>query len=102
MRQRVWLSVVLSLAVLLILGGVAAAAGPQPDSVNVVPSPVPNIFTFQGQIQQNGSPVNGTCDLQFTLYNADIGGADIGGGPQTSLGQTVWNGLFTINLPFFF
>ncbi len=97
MRQRVWISLVLSLAVLLVLGGVATAWGPRSGALNVVP--VPNVFTFQGRLQLNGAPADGTCDLQFILYNAETGGVNVGGGPQTFLGQAVSGGLFTVNLP---
>ncbi len=27
-------------------------------------------FTYQGQVLQNGEPVNGTCDFQFSLWDA--------------------------------
>ncbi|MFN8473797.1 MAG: hypothetical protein U0822_16525 [Anaerolineae bacterium] len=99
MRRRAWISVILSLSVLLVLGQVASAADPRPDALDVVSAPVPNVFTFQGQIKQSGSPVSGACDLRFTLYNDATAGSDAGGGPQTFTGQAVANGLFTVGLP---
>ncbi len=98
MRLHPWLSLVLSFAVLLVVGGVVSASGPRLDGADTVAA-VPNVFTFRGRLQQNGAPVNGTCDLQFVLYNAGTGGADVGGGPQTFPAQRVTNGLFTVNLP---
>jgi hypothetical protein len=35
-------------------------------------------IAYQGRIVQNGSPFNGTADLQFTLYSTPLGGAPIG------------------------
>ncbi len=33
-------------------------------------------FTYQGRLQDNGTPANGSYDLQFTLF--DSGGTQIG------------------------
>ena len=35
-------------------------------------------FTFQGQLEQSGSLQNGTCDFQFSLYNATTAGTKLG------------------------
>jgi hypothetical protein len=56
-------------------------------------------FTYQGQLQQNGSPANGSYDLQFILYNASVGGSQAG--PiLTNSATAVSNGLFTMTLDF--
>lgn len=52
-------------------------------------------FTYQGQLKKDGAPVNGTCDLQFGLWNAASGGAQIGT-TQTRTNVPVSNGYFTI------
>ena len=36
-------------------------------------------FTYQGFLQQNGQPVNGTVSMVFRLYDAPTGGNQIGG-----------------------
>lgn len=30
-------------------------------------------FTYQGQLNQNGAPVNGSCDFIFSFYDAATG-----------------------------
>ena len=52
-------------------------------------------FTYQGQLKQDGNLVNGTCDFQFSLWDALTGGSQVGSTldrPNVS----VANGLFTI------
>src|ERR1039458_7864569 len=51
-------------------------------------------FTYQGQLQNNGSPASGTYNLQFSLFIASSGGSAVAG-PLTSSGVIVTNGLFT-------
>jgi hypothetical protein len=56
-------------------------------------------FTYQGQLQNNGSPASGSYDLAFTLYNTNITGVAIAG-PVTNSAVTVTNGLFTTTVDF--
>jgi hypothetical protein len=56
-------------------------------------------FTYQGQLQNNGSPANGSYNLQFTLYASNINGAAIAG-PVTNRATAVSNGLFTVTIDF--
>ena len=56
-------------------------------------------FTYQGRLNDNGSPANGQYDLQFTLYDALTGGAVVGS-TVTISSQAVTNGLFTVTLDF--
>ena len=57
-------------------------------------------FTYQGQLQNNGSPANGNYDFEFSLYtNAAGTGTQVGSTiPQPAIGVT--NGLFTTSLDF--
>jgi hypothetical protein len=56
-------------------------------------------FTYQGQLQDNGTPANGSYDLQFMLYNTSVGGSHAG--PiLTNSATAVSNGLFTVTLDF--
>jgi hypothetical protein len=56
-------------------------------------------FTYEGQLQNNGSPANGLYDFQFSLSNAPSGGSQVGG-TVTKLAVGVTNGLFTTSLDF--
>lgn len=56
-------------------------------------------FTYQGYLESSGSPVNDTCDLQFKLWDALNGGAQVGQ-TQTSTNVAVNGGLFTVQLDF--
>ena len=60
-----------------------------------IQAPVGTAFTYQGQLKQNGSPVSGVSDFRFILYNADIGGSQVGP-TQDKPSVTVSAGQFTI------
>jgi len=61
--------------------------------------PLSTAFTYQGQIQQNGSPIGTqSCDVQFGLFAAVGGGAALA--TQQASGVQVTNGLFTAPLDF--
>jgi hypothetical protein len=55
-------------------------------------------FTYQGQLLSNGTNVEGTNRMVFTLYSVVTGGTSVGG-PTTNI-VAVTNGLFTVNLDF--
>ena len=55
-------------------------------------------FTYQGQLVNNGTNVNGTNGIIFTLYSAATGGTAVTT-PITN-NVAVSNGLFTVNLDF--
>jgi len=61
--------------------------------------PLGTAFSFQGQILKSGVPVTGTVNLQFTLFNAANGGAQVGG-VQTFNAVTPSGGLFSLALDF--
>lgn len=56
-------------------------------------------FTYQGKLNDDGSPVSGAYQFQFKLYDAASGGNQIG---QTLAGvtATVNNGVFAVSLDF--
>jgi len=56
-------------------------------------------FTYQGQLTQAGTPVNGTADLVFKLFDASTGGNQAGQ-TITANGVTLTDGRFTIELDF--
>jgi photosystem II stability/assembly factor-like uncharacterized protein len=56
-------------------------------------------FTYQGQLQNNGSPASGTYNLTFALFNTNATGIPISG-PVTNNAVIVSNGLFTVQIDF--
>ena len=81
----------------------AAPAGTEPAATGadtpIVAAPLGNAITYQGRLAKNGSPVNGSCNLIFTLYDALTGGLQIG--PAVPLSdQQVSDGIFVGSLDF--
>lgn len=56
-------------------------------------------FTYQGQLNNNGSPANGAHDFQFKLFDALTGGTQVGI-TNTTTNIVVTNGLFNTTLDF--
>lgn len=54
-------------------------------------------FTYQGQLRNAGSLVNTLCDLQFSLWDAEDLGNQIGT-TEEQTGVVVSNGLFSVQL----
>ncbi len=99
-----------SLGVILSLGfrGAVASAGaigpgtsaPSILSPGVAPGPVDNWFTYQGYLEDDGSPVSDSCDFQFSLWDLSGTGTPPTGGIQIGSTEsvpslTVSDGLFT-------
>ena len=56
-------------------------------------------FTYQGRLQNNGSPANGLYDLKFIVWDAPTNG-NLVAGPLTNSATGASNGLFTVTLDF--
>ncbi len=56
-------------------------------------------FTYQGQLKDSGVPANGSYDFRFSLYDAPVGGDQVGD-VVTNQALAVTNGLFTAVLDF--
>ena len=56
-------------------------------------------FTYQGSLQVNSQPANGTYDLTFGLFGAPTGGSPLAP-PVTQSGLVVTGGLFVVTLDF--
>src|SRR5258705_7337990 len=52
-------------------------------------------FTYQGRLNDSGSPAMGIYDLRFTIYDALSGGGVVSG-PLTNAPTGVSNGLFMV------
>jgi hypothetical protein len=104
MNRTLPYAMALLLTLLLISTVVVSAQEPQstPASVNdpqLIEALIGYNFSFQGRLQDNGSPANGAFDMQFRLYNEPTGGVQVG--PLLTRNDVdVVNGLFTIRLDF--
>ena len=78
------------------IAGILFAATPA-----LVPAAAPlgTEFTYQGRLDSDGSPYNGTATLTFTLWDAETGGNSVGGGTQFA-DHPIVDGLFTVQLDF--
>jgi hypothetical protein len=56
-------------------------------------------FTYQGRLDLNSSPANGSYDLTFSLFNTNTTGVAITG-PITNSLTAISNGLFTTSIDF--
>jgi hypothetical protein len=56
-------------------------------------------FTYQGYLKSGGLPVDDPCDLHFTLWDAETGGAQVGPA-EDKADVDIRNGLFTVGLDF--
>jgi hypothetical protein len=79
--------ILLSLALLVLSSALTMAA------------PLGTAFTYQGKLTDGGTPANGNYDLRFILYDAVVGGSQVG--PiLTNAAVLVSGGLFTVPLDF--
>jgi len=60
------------------------------------PQAATTAFTYQGSLKKSGSAVNGNCDFQFGLWNAQSLGTQLG--VTQTLTSTVSGGLFSVKL----
>jgi hypothetical protein len=61
--------------------------------------PVATSWTYQGQLRRSGAAYTGTCNFQFSLWDAASAGTEVNT-PQSINGVNVANGLFTVILDF--
>lgn len=61
--------------------------------------PAGKAFTYQGELIQDGQPVNQACDFQFSLHDDSVAGNQVGGAIQL-LNEPVADGRFTVVLDF--
>jgi len=79
-----------------VLAGTAMAQSGKPSAPGAA---VGTAFTYQGQIDRNGALYTGTCDLQFSLWDAASAGTQQGA-TLTVNAASVDNGVFTVELDF--
>jgi hypothetical protein len=111
MKRTAILSTVLAASILflLTLGLRAQGHGPQAGAPGTLPErrvgqagPSANlgtVFTYQGRLLDNGTPLDDSCDFRFSLYD-DLAAGSLVAGPLDVLGTTVTDGRFTVELDF--
>src|SRR5438045_3141895 len=62
-------------------------------------TPLGTDFTYQGQLKGAGLPATSTADIQFSLFDAVTGGAQVGS-TVSKASVPIVNGLFTLSLDF--
>jgi hypothetical protein len=90
---------VMGVVIILALSLTVSSATGQQEGTAAALAPYSFAFTYQGQLQDAGGPINGTCDLRFGLWDAASGGLQVGDLLETSGAQLV-DGLFTARLDF--
>ena len=65
--------------------------------------PLGTAFTYQGQLQQDGTPTSGPCDFKFQLFDAPSSDSPPAGGNKLGSDQVITNvvvtdGIFTVQL----
>jgi hypothetical protein len=98
MKNR-WLSYV-SIFILFLVLGVGGASADYGDANGQPLAPMGQGFTYQGQLNDSGGhPINKSCDFRFIIYDAEIGGGQVG--PiQEKTAISVNGGHFTVLLDF--
>jgi hypothetical protein len=91
---RKWIVPSITLMILAFLTVAAVRAGPTAPGADLGTA-----FTYQGQLNLDGQPVDNTCNFQFSLYDDELGNVQIGA-TQTITGVGVSTGLFTVQLDF--
>ena len=100
MEKKVWVRLVrvAGWAALLLAGLISVRAtfaqGPAPRAPH---APAATAFTYQGQLKKSGVSMTGTCNLQFSLWDAVTAGAQIGSNDVVNA-VSVSNGLFTTSV----
>jgi hypothetical protein len=82
---------------LSVLTGLAAGQESQPFAPDAPAGPLSSAFTYQGSLRSGGAPANGAFDFRFALYDAEIGGSQVGptfvaGGFGNTAGGASWTG----------
>ncbi len=82
---------------ILVAAAIGRAEGPV--RLNPLQAPIGTAFTYQGQLTSGGTPVNGSCDFQFRLFDGPDGNNQVGSTVERTAVQ-VTNGFFTVQLDF--
>jgi hypothetical protein len=103
-KKRIVLGIVVIASALLMATAVAApaarssAGGPDGSTGIAASSLVGTGFTYQGQLKDGGQPVNDDCEMAFRLYDAALGGDQVGSAITATV--PISDGVFTVGLDF--
>ena len=96
MKNRwTYMSSLLAVVLLVLAVGPGQAQEADPQGEAGMQAALGTAFTYQGQLRSGGSPVNGNCDFQFSLWDAVSGGSQVGA-TQSRANVSVSEGFFTI------
>jgi len=99
-------NLLIALGLILLLGGgilmarQTQAQGAGPLGPSSPQDSVGTAFTYQGRLLSSATPVNGTCDFRFNLYNDAWFSPSLVEGPVDRSGVTVSDGYFSTSLDF--
>jgi hypothetical protein len=93
MKANVWSTLLIVCGLLLALTGSVGAQ----DQDTGIQATLGSAFTYQGRLLKDGTPVNDTCDFQFSLWDAVNDGNQVGN-TQTINDVMVNNGYLTVSL----
>jgi len=100
MKHKTLFNLLLALGLVLTLGAGSSLA--QEGTVQGemgVQAAVGTAFTYQGRLTQGGNPMTGTCDFQFSLWDAASGGTQVGS-TLTKTSVALTDGTFDAVLDF--
>lgn len=66
------------LIILLPLVMMQGSAMAEETTVQAATGQLTTAFTYQGQLKRAGTPLSGACDFRFSLWDAEIAGAQQG------------------------
>lgn len=98
MMRTVRITAVFAVICGLVLAGLMLVNSSALAEANGVETAVSGSFSYQGRLQRQGAPLNGSCSLQFTLWDAASGGTQKG--TRTLNNVAVTEGLFAVELDF--
>ncbi|HOU16006.1 MAG TPA: hypothetical protein PKZ84_23125 [Anaerolineae bacterium] len=103
MKKPVLLKYIVVMCVVCLLGLLALQVSARSKEVapDAPQAALGTAFTYQGQLQDNGTPANGAYDFRFTVYDVLENGSPLAGTtPLTRTAVAVTHGQFTVRLDF--
>ncbi|MEA3397059.1 MAG: hypothetical protein U9R05_06320 [Chloroflexota bacterium] len=94
------LGLVLALSGGVVMAHRALAQEPGPEGQSSIQAAVGDAFTYQGRLLDSDTPVDGTCDFQFNLYDDAWLSPSLVAGPVDRGAVTVSDGYFSTSIDF--